>query len=332
MKRIVEITFLISILSIFAGCSQENGNENLNQPPSNSADCFYTRGFVETYRDAIAHDEIFFVKGEVTASGRYGKNVKIIEDIKGNFKETPSITLWNHWEFGVADLNCGVGGRMLVLMSKIGGTSDSWTKQRIGDYCTMDCSVSTLLFSDRGEVTGFINTHGEKITVPWKELQELLSSSCRSNRDFVETFHANIGRENVFFIKGTVMTDERFSCGIKIKPVKDLKGNFEEDASIVVWGKGDLSNSIDSFYPYITDQSHGAYSLYMLIEQIVSADVPYSDRRKGDYATIDCACSVIPVNLTEQYLGNGEFVRVGGEWMTGEEFEERFSVQKQVQQ
>ena len=334
MNSIIKSILLISILSIIAGhsCSDKSDkNEDLNQPPSVSTDCRYSKGFIETYRDVIEYDGVFFVKGVVTASGSYGKKIKIIEDIKGNFKGSASITLWNHWEFGVADSNYELNDIMLILMTKIGDdfgdsdNSDPWTKQRIDDYCTIGCSVSTLLLSDE-YASGTINTRSEKISVSWKDLQERLHPSCQSDIEFVENYHANIKKDDVFFIKGTVV-DERCSYWIKIKPIKDLKGNFPNESTIVVWGKGDLSNSIDPIHIYNTDQTPcGAYSLYMLIKPIVPNDVPYSDRTIGDYATIDCAFSIVPINLIEQCLGNGEFVGVGGEWMTSEEFEEKFNI------
>ena len=171
--------FLISILSIFSACSDKSDkNEYLNQQPPNwgTYDCFsYIRGFIDTYKHSIESDDIFFVKGVVTTSGSYGKKIRITEDIKGNLKEHTSITLWNHWEFGVADLNYGVNDAMLMLMSKINYDSDVWGKQRLGDYCTIGCSYSTLLFTDGGNVSGIFNNNGEKTTMPWKDLQALLN-------------------------------------------------------------------------------------------------------------------------------------------------------------
>ena len=177
----------MAVLLVLAGshsCADKNKNEYLNQPPPISGDCFsYIRGFIETYKYSIESDDVFFVKGVVTASGSYGKKIRITEDMKGNLKENSSITLWNHWEFGVADLNYGVNDVMLVLMSKIDDDSDAydgWGKQRLGDYCTIDCSYSTLLFTDTGNIAGIFNNYGEKTTMSWEELQVLLSNGSEN--------------------------------------------------------------------------------------------------------------------------------------------------------
>jgi len=324
--------FLISILSIFLACSDKSDrNEYLNQPPSSSSgDCFsHIIGFIDAYKHYIGSDGVFFVKGVVTAGGSYGKKIKIVEDIKGNFNGSSSITLWNHWEFGIADLNYAVDEMVLALIYKIGDDpdNDTWTKQRVGDYCTLPCRASTLLASDE-TVTGIINTAGEKITVPWEELQKQLLHTCQSNMDFVENYHVNVNKEDVFFIKGEVV-QEFFSNGIKINPLKDLKGNFSTDSNIVVWGKGDLSNSIDPLYTHYRDTSYFPTDiLYMLIKPIVSDEVLYSNRKIGDYTTIDCAYSTVCIDIVERKLGNGEFVKVGEEWMTGEEFENKFSLEQ----
>jgi hypothetical protein len=109
--------------------------------------------------------------------------------------------------------------------------------------------------------------------------------------------------------------------------VINLKRNFSSESSIVVWGKGDLSNCIEPLNIYLTDTAFlGTNTLYMLIKSIVLDDVPYSDRKKGDYTTIDCACSVISVDRTERKFGNRDIVRVNDEWITSGEFEEKFGV------
>jgi hypothetical protein len=178
MKRIIEIALFAGILSMIAGCSDNgNSNEHLNQPPSNSADCWwYLKGFTDTYRDCMEHDGVYFAKVEVTAAGSYGMKANIIEDIKGNFKENSSITLWSHWEFGASTRRYKVNDVLLILMSRIDDVGNSWAGERHGDYLTIGCSTSILLFSE-GNVTGRINTNGEEITVPWQDLQDKLLSA-----------------------------------------------------------------------------------------------------------------------------------------------------------
>ena len=292
------------------GCSDKNENEYLNQPPPNAdtGDCLYSMGFIETYRQYIEYDGFFFVKGVITANGSYGMKIKIIEDLKGNYEENSSITLWNSME-GVDQVwKYSQNETLIILMRKMTDrVEDSWTEQRLGDYCTMGCATSILLLSEEN-VTGVINSDYKKITMPWKELQALLSV-CSSKLGFVENYHTNINREDVFYIKGAVV-EKPYSYGLKVKLTEDLKGNFSKDSTFVVWGSGDASDCIDRLRWYGFESS----TFLMLIKPIVSVDEPYSERKEGDYSTMNCAYSVLRiVNEKVEVEWN--------KWITMEEFE-----------
>ena len=79
------------------------------------------------------------------------------------------------------------------------------------------------------------NTNDEIIFVPWSDLQTLLSSDyhCRSIICFEENYHANLNKENIFYIKGKEI--ETISNGIKIEAIEDLKRNFTKKSSFIVW-------------------------------------------------------------------------------------------------
>ena len=313
MKRIIGIALFVSIFSIIAGCKSEQ--EQISS--TIGADCLpFYRGFIETYRNCYDLENTFFVKGVTISHDGYKKKIKILEDVKGNFKGKPSITLWDHWEFGSENWKYTKNDILLILMGK----------EENGTYFTFGCGCSTLLLSKDGYATGVFNTDSKETIVPWNELQKLLSSAsaCQSEMDFVENYHTNVNREDVFFVKGDMV--ERCWYGAKIKIIKDLKGNFLNESPIVVWGKGDFSKCIDrvggiNFDPTFFNDKN-PYTMYMLIKPIVSDDVPFSERKIGDFTTIECASSVVSINVVERKMGNGDFV-LG---MTAEEFEEKFGI------
>ena len=111
---------------------------------------------------------------------------------------------------------------------------------------------------------------------------------------FSENYRVNAASDDVFYIKGKIL--ESFSYGIKMKLIEDFKGSFPKDSTFVVWGGGDASLSVDPLVElnYQYDISNRIDTLVMLIKSIDS-DVPFSNRRIGDFSTLDCAYSVVPI-------------------------------------
>jgi hypothetical protein len=71
---------------------------------------------------------------------------------------------------------------MFIVMTEIGDDFDPWTKHRAGDFRTIGCSYSTLLFSE-GNITGVIDSDNNTITVPWKDFQALLNDGSKNKSD-----------------------------------------------------------------------------------------------------------------------------------------------------
>jgi hypothetical protein len=72
----------------------------------------------------------------------------------------------------------------------------------------------------------------------------VLRSSCLPT-SFADTY-ARIAGDGVFFIKGKVL--EVIHHGNRIKIMEDLKGNFNDDSTFIVWGSGDISARIDRLF------------------------------------------------------------------------------------
>ena len=305
----------ILILLIVAGC-------NKSEKPLPCADCGREplAGFIETYRnyfeDGYSHYSnygdyysdggyrYFFVKGLVTAIDGARIEAKVLEDIGKNYDGGSLITLWgNPWK---STWNYTLNDTLLIMMTRIERVTFScYHEVKRGHYEEIPCTYSILSLSE-GYATGIINTDNKIISVPWYELQTLLFSDnhCRSKLNFIENYHTNINNEDVFYIKGT--KTEIFSTGIKIKLIEDLKGNFSGDSTFVVWGGGDASLCVDPLIELL-NYEYQAETFVMLIKLVV-ADVPFSNRMKGDFSTIDCAYSVVPINELGNIVGDRRHV------------------------
>ena len=150
-----------------------------------NADCLYSKGFVETYKGEINSDEVFFVKGVVIAPIDNGKKIKILEDLKGNFKENSSITLWKGMEGSDQAWGYSNNDTLLIMMTKLEHIFDSWSGQKIGDYCTLNCAFSILLYS-KESVTGVINSFHTEATMLWREFE------LRLNEEYVQIIASTV--------------------------------------------------------------------------------------------------------------------------------------------
>ena len=169
MKREIFKTLPISILLMFS-------------VPSN-ADCIFgEKSFKENYLNNFQKDEVFFIKGVALEIYEYGRTIKVIEDLKGNFAGESFIFVWGG---GFPSDDSGFIGfetnrsdvitwyqendTLIMLLGKPivfeGGIETS------EDYATLECTFSILKLSN-GYVNGYIMT--DIGTILWEELQELL--------------------------------------------------------------------------------------------------------------------------------------------------------------
>ena len=169
MKKKIFNTLLVSILLINLGCK-----------PEVCADCVpFT--FKETYLKYFQDDDFFLIKGEALDIKKHGRNIKVIEDLKGNFTNKSSVFVWG----GSSTSFCGKGrldmrgdditqyhkNDTLIMFITTNSTKYNRNIEKIGDYATLGCYPSVLKLSD-GYVTGIIDLYTE--TMLWSELQEEL--------------------------------------------------------------------------------------------------------------------------------------------------------------
>ncbi|MDR1221603.1 MAG: hypothetical protein LBL07_01815 [Tannerella sp.] len=269
-------------------------------PVVDAGDLLYSAGFIEVYRDVIRWENIFFVKGVAGETvSRSGKEIEIIEDLKGNFRENPSIILWgaggdSPYSEGAENItHYAVNDTLILLMGKYSMTGDDGMT---GDYyLTVMTGFSTLALSD-GQVSGVINSDYTKRTMNWETLRALLDN-CPQKTGFIDNGKAGIYHDGgVFFIKGKIAKEQTSGpYGVRIEPVEDLKGNFPKDLStVLLWGAGDASGCVDKLQGY---HIHKKDTVLVLMKQIDRVDDGYpTGRTAGDFTTIDCATSVLALS------------------------------------
>jgi hypothetical protein len=160
MKRIIEIILLASILSIAVGCKKENPKNGTN------LDCL-DASFTENYSMNIQNDGIFFIKGIALDMFKYGRKIKVIEDLKGNFTGNSPVLVWgegrndcieiNRWDH----LSLYNQNDTLIMMLEETHKRCSDDVERSGDYATVTCAYSILKLSN-GNVSGYITPQEER--------------------------------------------------------------------------------------------------------------------------------------------------------------------------
>ncbi|MDR0680527.1 MAG: hypothetical protein LBG15_01550 [Dysgonamonadaceae bacterium] len=194
MKTLKFSPFTMLVLIMFMACSDNDGvKDNVETPPINFnfADCGDMYGFVKLYsllnKNAVTGgevDNLFVVKGVVAGElvNNQGIKIKIMEDLKGNFKDISSILLWGNGggdgeqpfnEFGPSLAHYALNDTLVLMFArniweKENGTSEIY-------YATSGCGYSILKFS-KGNVTGRIFTTNsyEDETISMEELQSQL--------------------------------------------------------------------------------------------------------------------------------------------------------------
>ncbi len=193
-KKILKCLPMLALAAIMAaGCTEDdNGGNN---PPAGI--CEFTP-FVDAYsmyfQEDYAGNETYFVKGiALDIVHEYGRNIKLIEDLKGNFPKDIGTT-FTAWGSGISFiesnrmdyLNRYDNQDTLIMLLKTpydyagqGMVPPGETfYEKASDYATIICANSVLKLSN-GYVTGYILPYieGEDYTtdtVNWEELQKTL--------------------------------------------------------------------------------------------------------------------------------------------------------------
>jgi len=168
-------TLLVSFLLMITGCEKP------------CADCGWG-AFVEGYSAYIQKEEVFFIKGIALDVYEHGRNIKVIEDLKGNIANKSSIFVWGAYitsrctesvrQDFITQYN--KNDTLIMILEK---TKRKYARdiERRGDYAIIPCALPVLVLSN-GYVTGHIYPYDyeegapywKETTMLWTELQEEL--------------------------------------------------------------------------------------------------------------------------------------------------------------
>ena len=243
MKKKYVMFLLTSVLSLFS----------LNSKASCSSS---GASFKENYARNIQDEQVFFIKGVALDVVEYGRHIKVIEDLKGNFTGNTTILVWGGGDSS-SGRNCISNEKLdylalyqendtLIMLVK--PVTYENCVEVFGGYTTFSCKQSVLKLSN-GYVTGLINPYiwdepWQEVTMPWDELQKFLS-----NVSFVNAFEADSAvwtylytrRQETPKLYQTILYGDTVVDNVKWKIVKDnnifgdSKGLVRTDGKKVVF-------------------------------------------------------------------------------------------------
>jgi len=212
------LVLLISILLVIAGCSSE---------PVLCADCIpFT--FKQTFLKKFQDNDIFFIKGVASDVYKHGREIKVIEDLKGNFNGKTSIFVWGMSSTSFCDnkgrqdmrvddiVQYHENDTLIMFIEKTRKSFDN-DNEKPSDYATISCHPSILKLSN-GYVTGGIYSGIE--TMSWEDLQILLTTSIQTTR---------IKNNIVYQYNGTIFFENSENKAIKLS-FYDLSGKLVHEA------------------------------------------------------------------------------------------------------
>jgi len=179
--NIIKLTILIMSLAGIVGC-------NKTTEPLINMNCA-VNSFMEGVSNHSSDNNYYIIKGIVLGKSGYGLNIRLVEDLKGNFpKNRTTFIVWgdDNFKYNKFETNrlddLTLYNNQDVLIMLLTPTRDlshmnmgyTWF-ERPNDYCTLSCTHSVVKLSD-DYVTGFILPYEEKDAL-WKNmsLEELIS-------------------------------------------------------------------------------------------------------------------------------------------------------------
>jgi hypothetical protein len=147
--------------------------------------------FADAYAK-ITEENVFFIKGKVLEVIHHGNRIKIIEDLKGNFNDDSTFTVWGAGSISArVDMlvNSDVNDTLLVLMKKTDLEENILCPQcgqyeKPEDFMTLGCYLSALKLSN-GYISGRLIKAGQDTTMLWSELQKILEKDDGDSNDHI---------------------------------------------------------------------------------------------------------------------------------------------------
>ena len=228
MKYIVNILLMnIMLAAIGYSCSNTKEDETNNSEEAEevnkiisilAGECPDEVSFMEVFPEIFQRDNVYFIKGIASDFEHCGgRNIKLIEDLKGNFPENvTTFVVWGAYDSHYSnflnrlDLLIHYDNQDILLMLLT--SAPDWTVifppdwaeflppdqpifEKIGDYATISCLYSVIKLSDDGYVTGHILPYKEKEDIWWENM----------SREEISSFLEKLSPKERYFISMDTM-------------------------------------------------------------------------------------------------------------------------------
>ena len=323
--KFLNVIFLIGVLTVIStgcanrnsdGVSDESSDGNRTEYPIGcecqfpiscecpmySSDC-PDSDFFSSYTRNFSNSNVFSIIGVVLNSEEHGCNIKVIEDLKGNFCEKTYILVSDGWDNRYDFIKHYTEGDTLIVSLHQKRHSTFCNRfEKYVDFETLPCQRSILKWSN-GYVTGYITSSNEIETMPWEELRKDLQTFINLNEKptwFNSTYCAPLSfyhtykKYGHFFIQGLILESHE-EYGKKIKLLKDFTGHFPEDDQIfIAWGSDKISwdERLDNLRMYNEQDT----LLMVLAPKTSFTSDGKMDYIHGEYNTFSCAFSVLKLS------------------------------------
>ena len=129
-------------------------------------DCSTLKSFTESYSDNFKTNGVFFIKGVTLDAEKDGCNIKIIEDLKGNFVSKSNIFVWHSGSDIIRYYE--KNDTLIMLLNGCRKIDEDI------DYATLTCTHSVLKLSNDSVIGYIYPDKGDGQTAIWNELQKEL--------------------------------------------------------------------------------------------------------------------------------------------------------------
>jgi hypothetical protein len=187
---VTTLCMLFVLLFALSACEkqQDENNKDECELPSTMIGYMYNclpLSFLEGSSAASGCSNTYIIKGIALEEHEYGRNIQLVEDLKGNFpKDVNTFTAWGGNRIISRTDNLKIYNEQDVLIMHLMPTGpyefehregETWIEES-GDYCTFPCLSSVVKLSD-GYVTGYIfpikeNGSWGRDTLKWEDFQK----------------------------------------------------------------------------------------------------------------------------------------------------------------
>jgi len=297
MKKNYLLISAFAAMLAFASCegNDEKAENKILVPPSGTieglyADCLpgTNNGFIANLTTHINQSITFFVKGKVKGEPieTSGRQIQIIEDLKGNFPDNETtIIIWGNGgggetsynELGSSLFSYSDGEELLILFKE--GYWDDETGEPHQFYYTATCGNSVLKISGENVTGGIYDPYANE-TIPYQELLPYFENHFRESivgRWKLETtvtiishIEYNFNVDTVYYTSNNIIYDFLPDNVLVVSGTEQIENNLPEGeysyeyTRPTILGTGEPWGQLP--FSGLTIDSHSSNGAFALIE------------------------------------------------------------------